>query len=287
MGGRASDNPGGAVVPGMTGFRLRPAQPGDHPTFARLFLELETGDAVPDPARFASHLVADVAIAEVDGAPAGYVYVQVLETTGYVRHLVIDPASRRRGVGRRVLDEVGGRFRAAGCTRWCLNVKPDNGPARALYEACGMRIAHATEVVRMAWGDERHLPRGDAPARVLDPREERAFEDRFGVPRGLLSAGRATGKVAIGVGDGLGPRGLASFDPAFPGAFPFGAASPADARALLEACRDHRVPIDDAEHRWRTDGFQVVVEHDAALVGSLVTAGGRVVLETLHYVGEL
>lgn len=267
--------------------RLRPAGPDDHPTFARLFPELGTDDAVPDRPRFEEQLMVDTTIVELGGRPVGYAYAQTLETTGYVRHLVVDRAARRRGVGRRVLAELAGRFRAAGCERWCLNVKPDNAAAIALYESCGMRRLHATQVVRLAWGDEERLPARPCVAVVLDPGDEPAFEDRFSTPRGLLAARREAGQLALGARVDGEPAGLASFDPRFPGSFPFRAIDGGVARALIDACRERRAPIVDAEHRWRERGHQVVVEDDGALAAQLIGLGGHLVLETLHYAGDL
>lgn len=271
----------------MDELRLRPAGPDDHPTFARLFLELGTDDAVPDRPRFEAQLMADTTIADLGGRPVGYAYAQALETTGYVRHLVVDPTARRLGVGRRILAELAGRFRAAGCTRWCLNVKPDNAAALALYESCGMRRLHATQVVRLAWGDEVRLPAAPCEVVVLSPGDEATFEDRFATPRGLLAARRASGQLALGARVDGEPAGIASFDPGFPGSFPFRAIDGGVARALIAACRERRAPIVDAEHRWREHGHQVVVEDDAALAAQLIALGGHLVLETLHYAGDL
>lgn len=272
----------------MDELHLRPARPADHATFARLFVELATGDAVPDPGRFEAQLMGDTTIAEEGGRPVGYAYAQTLETTGYVRHLVVDPAARRRGVGRRILVALAARFRGAGCRRWCLNVKPDNHAARALYESCGMERGRATEVVRLAWGDEERLPVAAGLVAAVPPEDDGAFEDRFGVPRGLLAASRGAGKIALGArADGGDPAGLACFDPLFPGSFPFAAVDGSVARALVERCRELRAAIVDPEHRWREHGHQVVIEGDAALAAALIAVGGVRVLETLHYAGDL
>lgn len=265
--------------------RLRPATSDDHPLIARLFLELGVDEAPPDAAAFQAGLLAGTTVAERDGVAIGYAFVQVLETTGYVRHLVVDAAARGRGVGHAIMEALRQRFRDAGCTRWCLNVKPDNVPARRLYERCGMELMHASRVVRFSWDLVDRLASSTAIARELSPHEDGPFEDAFALPRGLLAASRTTGKIVLGAPGDDGAAAVAAFDPTFPGAFPFRAATPALARALLEACRARAVAIDDPDHPWRGQGMQVVTEAAPALADALVAAGGRDVLETLHYAG--
>jgi GNAT superfamily N-acetyltransferase len=271
----------------MDDLRLRPGTPGDHPLIARLFLELGVDEAPPDAAAFRAGLMAGTTVAERGGVAVGYAFVQVLETTGYVRHLVVDAAARGQGVGRAIMEALRQRFREAGCTRWCLNVKPDNVAARRLYERCGMELVHASRVVRFAWDLVDRLPSSAAAARELLAVDDAAFEDAFALPRGLLAASRGAGKVVLAARDEHGAAAVAAFDPTFPGAFPFRAATPALARALLEACRARAVAIDDADHPWRGQGMQVVTEAAPALADALVEAGGRDVLETLHYAGPL
>lgn len=272
----------------MDDLRLRPGTPDDQPLIARLFLDLGVDEAPPDATAYEAGLMAGTVVAERGGAAIGYAFVQVLESTGYVRHLVVDAAARGRGVGRGIMDALRQRFRDAGCTRWCLNVKPDNTAARALYEACGMERVHASRVVRFTWELVDRLPAARAPAAPLPAGEDADFEDAFALPRGLLAASRTSGKRVLAARDEAGaPAAVAAFDPTFPGAFPFRAASPALARALLEACRAQAVPIADEDHPWRGQGMQVVTEAAPALADALVAAGGRDVLETLHYAGPL
>jgi hypothetical protein len=78
---------------------------------------------------------------------------------------------------------------------------------------------------------------------------------------------------------GGAPVGLACFDPAFPGAFPFAAARPGLAAPLLRAIAPHARPGDTS--------LQVVVERDDALVDALRAAGAEIRMRLVHYIGPL
>lgn len=108
---------------------IRPANQGDYPLFARLFPELRVPDPVPSRARFETEMMATTLIAERDGAGVGAAFFQVLETMGYVRTLIAAPEARRTGVGRALMAHLRDRFRAIGCTRWCLDVVRTNDAA--------------------------------------------------------------------------------------------------------------------------------------------------------------
>src|SRR6185369_15814645 len=107
----------------------------DHGVMASLFPELGVDDPVPDLERWRREMVADTLIAEEQGRPVGYLYLQALRETGHVRHVVVSPEARGEGVGRALMAAAAERFRAAGAREWALNVKPDNVPAVRLYES--------------------------------------------------------------------------------------------------------------------------------------------------------
>nr|MCH9681594.1 GNAT family N-acetyltransferase [Deltaproteobacteria bacterium] len=130
---------------------IRSAQVPDYPVFARLYEELETGDPTPAPQTFEHDLMADVLVFERDGDVVGYTYFQVLDGVGTIRHIVTDTQCRGQGVGRALMAEVAARVRAQGSDRWCLNVKPDNQPAVALYTRMGMQFQYASVAMRMGW----------------------------------------------------------------------------------------------------------------------------------------
>lgn len=258
---------------------LRPARVDDYPAFVRLFPELAVDDPTPSAARWAAEFVPGAIVVEEDGAVLAYTWVQELGDTGYVRHVVVAPDARGRGLGRALMDAAAARFRAAGLACWCLNVKPENATARRLYEAVGMAPRHESVAVRADWGIRGRLPASDATTRVVVPAEDAAVEASAGLLAGQLADGRARGRIPVAAWSGADVVGAALFDPAFPGAFPFRARTPAVAGALLRALHGHRRP----EH----DSVQVVVEGDAALADALLAAGGSARMRILHYAGAL
>jgi ribosomal protein S18 acetylase RimI-like enzyme len=88
----------------------------------------------------------DVLVAEDDGEVAGYVQLgrptplrsnrHVLAITG----LAVDPARRRAGVGRLLVEAAAVEAVARGATRLTLRVLAPNAGARALYAACGFVV---------------------------------------------------------------------------------------------------------------------------------------------------
>lgn len=60
----------------------------------------------------------------------------------YVDGLATDPASRRQGAARALLERAEQRARALGLADLALDTALDNRPARALYESFGFRAGH-------------------------------------------------------------------------------------------------------------------------------------------------
>jgi GNAT superfamily N-acetyltransferase len=250
---------------------------------ARLFGELETGDPPFSRERWDGEMARQSWVAEAEGAVVGYLFGQPLEGVGYVRHVAVDPAARRRGVGRALLQAAAARFAEGGARAWCLNVKPDNAPAIALYESVGMRAVHRSWGLRLAWSclDAWPASAEASPLHVarIEAESAGAWEEAFAIPSGLLSHALALARVVVGA-QRVGERvGVASFDPSFPGCSPYCAADGEVARALLAAVRLHREP--------RYDGLKLFVERDAALVSSLVDRGATIALDALHLRGAL
>jgi GNAT superfamily N-acetyltransferase len=266
---------------------LRDASAADYPAFARLYPELATPDALPSEALFAADYAPSTFVFDEEGKVLAYCYVQVLAEAGYVRHLVVAPEARGRGLGRSSMLAARDRFRAAGATTMHLNVDPTNTKAVRLYESLGLVRAYETEVVRFPWTlvDELSGPASDSSAHVLAVDELPLFERRFGLPEGLLRAqGMRTGRLVVGLvranADEPGePLGVAAFNPPFPGAFPFKVSEPARTRALLEALRPHRLP--------ELGEMQLVIEDQPSVAALLVGAGARIVMRIVHMQGSL
>jgi GNAT superfamily N-acetyltransferase len=274
----------------------RPAALDDYEAFVRLVPELGIPDPIPDRARWDAHMRSDMIFLERAGAPAGYCWGIALGATGRVIHVVVDPAARGRGAGGALMAAMAERLRAAGCVRWALNVKIDNVPAIRLYERSGMRQVLRSAALWLPWEGVAMLPREDAPAssseqapapavtaRAVDPGEEAALEAAFALLPGRLADFRARGRVLVRLVDPAHPSeprvGLASFDPAFPGALPFAVARPALAAPLLAALRPYGRPEDARVH--------LLVEGDDALVAVLRGAGASVAFELLSMAGDI
>ncbi len=56
---------------------------------------------------------------------------------GHLYHLAVLPAYQGRGIGRRLIDEIGQRLAALGCPQLNLSVNLDNTAAVKFYEAIG------------------------------------------------------------------------------------------------------------------------------------------------------
>lgn len=90
-------------------------------------------------------IVADPAclalVADVDGAVAGFLTV---EPTGAgqveLTRFYVDPAARRGGIGRRLLDAAIDAARVGGARSMLVNVFADNTIGRAFYEREGFRL---------------------------------------------------------------------------------------------------------------------------------------------------
>lgn len=259
--------------------RVRPARPEDHPLLAAWYPELASGDEAPPRERWRTEQMARTTICEVDGRPAGFCHAEVLEGEGYVRQVVTDPTLRRRGAGRALLGDLAGRLVAGGCRRWRLNVKPDNAPAIALYESLGLTPVHEGVAMDFPWTWIDGLcttPTG-ATVREPEPAEFASLEHTLDLPPGILAPRADMATVRIRVIEDGEPRGLAAFDTAFPGSFPFRAASFPVAIDLLRALR----PL------ATTPRMRVVIEGAPEVDEAFVAAGATPHLRFLHMVGEV
>jgi ribosomal-protein-alanine N-acetyltransferase len=258
---------------------IRLAAPGDYAAFARLFPELGVDDPLPTAEVWASALVPYTHVATAAGEVLGYCYTQEYDDTGYVRHLVVAPAARRRGVGRALMDATAAHLRAAGRTGWRLNVGAANEAARALYVRLGLRVLYTSTPLRVPWTCLAALPDKGAAVRELPAARDAEIERLFALPRGQLGPARAMKRLVLGAfADGGACIGLAVFAPALPGAFPFRALDPIAVRPLLQAMRP------------RVEGrpyVHLVIEGDDALVSLLVAAGAEPRGEFLHFGGAL
>ncbi len=265
---------------------LRPATPADHVHYARLFPDLATGDPVLPPDRWLDTIAPGTLIAEDGhGSVIGYAYLQILQGNCYVRHVAIEPDRRGQGRGRMLMDAIAARLRAVDCTRWCLNVKPENEAAVRLYRAIGMTNRHTMTAFRLDWDLAARLPCGDRSviASLVAPADDAAIEAAFAMPAGQIAEARKRPDlVLLRLVDPAGPDdaglGFAVYDPLFPGAFPFRVAAATLAPPLLAAIRAHERPD--------TPYIQLVSE-DADLTAALLAIGATVRLSAWHMAGDV
>lgn len=70
---------------------------------------------------------------------AGYAALWVVLEEGQINNIAVDPAWRRQGIGRLLLQTMSEAARKEGLTVLFLEVRTGNLPARRLYESLGFR----------------------------------------------------------------------------------------------------------------------------------------------------
>lgn len=139
---------------------IRPAALNDTDRIAELYQQLFTlmADYQPDrwrPAEqdrgFIENAVTDekfcLLVAETEGRIAGFAFAQTQDTSpyicvmprrfGYIFDIVVDPAVRGQGTGKKLLDAVKTWSKEQGHTHLELSVLPENTGALRLYEREG------------------------------------------------------------------------------------------------------------------------------------------------------
>jgi hypothetical protein len=211
------------------------------------------------------------------------VAADVLGDLGYVIQLVVDASVRRQGLGRSILEEVAAWFRERGCQRWGLNVKRDNTAALALYSSLGMRPLRESTTMTVSLAHLQALPEAPAGLEVV-PVVEADWEPltqafRMMPEKLARFAKRQSHKLLrLARAGEPEPWRLGMTDLRLGGVlFPFFAATPGHARALLE----------EAFRRQGTETLSVTVTDDAPLTELLRGAGAQVKMEILELQGPL
>ena len=132
---------------------MRPATADDEAALAELDVRAWSSWTSPLPAPSgpttffsASTRPADVLVAEVSGHVVGYVTlgrVLPIEANAHVLQiagLVVDPALRRQGLARRLVEAALAEARRRGARKLSLRVFAPNTAARDLYESCGFAV---------------------------------------------------------------------------------------------------------------------------------------------------
>jgi [ribosomal protein S18]-alanine N-acetyltransferase len=124
-------------------FRLRPAHPADLDALAALEKVSFSDPWTSSELRRAlgwSDTVALVA-EDGDGLVVGYILCRMVLDEGEVLTIAIEPAMRRAGIGRGLLDAALQAMRDRGVRTAWLEVRKSNAPARALYANAGFVAA--------------------------------------------------------------------------------------------------------------------------------------------------
>jgi ribosomal protein S18 acetylase RimI-like enzyme len=79
-------------------------------------------------------------VGELDGAIVGTVMAGYDGHRGWVNYLGVDPAVRRRGLGRALMAEAERHLRAAGCPKINLQVRTSNVEAIEFYRRIGFAL---------------------------------------------------------------------------------------------------------------------------------------------------
>lgn len=87
--------------------------------------------------------VRGLALDDSDGRLVGYGLCVLAADEGEILNLAVDPAARRRGLGRVLVAALVDWLRLGGAARVYLEVRRSNSAAIALYQACGFSLLGA------------------------------------------------------------------------------------------------------------------------------------------------
>ena len=135
----------------MPALELRPLTLADCDVLERVFGELP-GNL--DPRAELGRELTRSWVACGENGPLGFALAWWVVDELELLALATLPEARRRGVGRRLLDELCSWARGAGAQRVTLEVARANAAARALYEGAGFRTFHVRRGYYRATGDD-------------------------------------------------------------------------------------------------------------------------------------
>jgi len=116
---------------------LRRAAPADAPALSALHAEaFPRAWSAPEFAAFIADPAVLVLVAEA-GSPLGFLLARAVLDEAEILSFAVAPGTRRRGLGRRLMEAALAELRARGVARVLLEVNATNGPARALYAGLG------------------------------------------------------------------------------------------------------------------------------------------------------
>ena len=150
---------------------IRPVEPQDHNAIARLWQALTDYHVQLDPRlpvsapgaaeNYAARLLerrddpyTRTFVAEVGGQVVGYILGAVIDLTadlfeyvdaGFIADVFVDPAYRRRGIARRLVETMNNWFAEQGVARVEWQVATKNPDAIRFWEAVGGKLDHNSD----------------------------------------------------------------------------------------------------------------------------------------------
>lgn len=122
--------------------RLRGAWPHEAPAMAAVHgRAFAKGWSVEDIAELTSGPGGFALMVEEGDVPLGFILCRAMAGEAEILTLAVEPAARRRGLARALVEAATGAARMAGAETLFLEVAHDNLPALALYEAVGFARA--------------------------------------------------------------------------------------------------------------------------------------------------
>jgi ribosomal protein S18 acetylase RimI-like enzyme len=124
---------------------IRSFREADRPQLVQLWTTVFPGD----PPRNAPQRMIDgkldhhpelLLVAEVEGLVVGAVIAGFDGVRGWIYHLAVAPAHRRRGIATRLMRAAEGGLRGAGCAKINLQVRASNGDVVAFYRTLGYEL---------------------------------------------------------------------------------------------------------------------------------------------------
>ncbi|HTL32367.1 MAG TPA: GNAT family N-acetyltransferase [Kofleriaceae bacterium] len=260
---------------------LRAARPEDYDACVLLHGELGVPDPVPERATWIESAMPRITVATRDGdAVVGYMSWRSYGPLAHVMHLAVDPAARGKRIGEQLLVHARDAAKAAGCTRWYLNVKRDNAPALKLYDRVGLRLELESFALALPWSI---VPRVSVKQRLVDgtDTDDDAIAKLFNVPADRVASFRSRGSFRLVTlrDDDDGLLGFAAFSPSFPGAATFCAREASLAVPMLEAVRHYADP--------KFDYVRVTIEGHRALADAVIALGAELMFEILRLSADI
>jgi len=128
----------------MPSMHVRPFHPADAEAVVALWERCELTRPWNDPHKDIQRKLtvrADLfLVGEVEGAIIGTVMAGYEGHRGWINYLGVDPAFRRRGLGRVLMQEAERHLREAGCPKINLQVRSANTDAIKFYRSIGFAV---------------------------------------------------------------------------------------------------------------------------------------------------